>query len=479
MAPGAALYGQLLPRAGDWDSTAAAATAPDSLPQLGIPGQPFAGSMASLVLSLVSATVLSVLLTLRAGAVRSWRLVPPVAWLLLAVYAGSYASVASSVLVQFGVNANAGAAQCDAAVLACLTFYVSSKTLLYLFLAERAHVVRGGGGRGRPRARSRLYLFNVCGVGGAFVVIVAFNFVHRIRRIDGGTCYIGLEREAMIPLISFDVAANVYLTILFLIPLTGLYSFRNAAGPPTRRLRAMAAKTFVGSCCILTTAVINLSVLMTLNGEPSWVCFTSCNSELLFSALVLFWITSKDNAATAVTSRSYVRRGGTHRRAAAPSLPPSSPPRRARRHSEDDAAAAGAEIPTPTAASAVDTNVSPPPPPPPGDDVATAAVAAAVIVLISPPAPAVVRLSPAEDEEELRDMEAALRGASTSDSSSSDGGSSVFDHHDEKPDDYDDDDGEGGVHGEGSGSSNSSDEKPGSVRHVEGNGKPPGRGDGG
>ncbi|QPH06137.1 hypothetical protein C2857_004391 [Epichloe festucae Fl1] len=37
---------------------------------------------------------------------------------------------------------------------------------------------------------------------------------------------------------------------------------------------------------------------MSLDGEPGWVCLMSCNCDILFSALVIQWVTSKDNAGT-------------------------------------------------------------------------------------------------------------------------------------------------------------------------------------
>lgn len=119
----------------------------------------------------------------------------------------------------------------------------------------------------------------------------------------------------MIPLISFDAVVNVYLTIIFLIPLNSkshdqsvpvyiqadermdLYSFKNMArSPANHRLRSVAFRTFVGAVCTLVSSITyvpcnllytnlkanrtrNLSVLMALNGEPGWVCLMCCNCD--------------------------------------------------------------------------------------------------------------------------------------------------------------------------------------------------------
>ncbi|KAJ4246864.1 hypothetical protein NW762_013416 [Fusarium torreyae] len=129
-----------------------------------------------------------------------------------------------------------------------------------------------------------------------YVVVAVLNFIHRIARITNGECYIGMEKISMIPLIAFDFVINIYLTILFLIPLKNLYSFSNQPnGHANCRLRSLALRTFIGACCTLTSSIINLTVVMVLNGEPGWVCLMCCSTDVLFSAIVIQWITSQDN----------------------------------------------------------------------------------------------------------------------------------------------------------------------------------------
>ncbi|KAI6778768.1 uncharacterized protein J7T54_007420 [Emericellopsis cladophorae] len=148
--------------------------------------------------------------------------------------------------------------------------------------------------------RSRLYLFNSFGMISVYIVVVTMNFVFRITRMDhNGQCIIGMERLAMIPLITFDAVVNVYLTIIFLIPLKNLYSFKNMPRTASNlRLRTVAFRTFIGAVSTLLSSVTNLTVLMALNGQPGWVCLMLCNCDILFSAMVIQWVTSKDNAGT-------------------------------------------------------------------------------------------------------------------------------------------------------------------------------------
>ncbi|KAF4945377.1 hypothetical protein FSARC_14441 [Fusarium sarcochroum] len=121
-----------------------------------------------------------------------------------------------------------------------------------------------------------------------YLVVAILNFIHRIARITNGECYIGMKKISMIPLIAFDFVINIYLTILFLIPL-------KTTSHANCRLRSLALRTFIGACCTLTSSIINLTVVMVLNGEPGWVCLMCCSTDVLFSAIVLQWITSQDN----------------------------------------------------------------------------------------------------------------------------------------------------------------------------------------
>jgi hypothetical protein len=84
-----------------------------------------------------------------------------------------------------------------------------------------------------------------------------------------------------------------------------LYSYKHKTNT---NLRVIALRTFLGSCATLMSSVVNITVLLVLNGEPGWVCMMCCNSDsrsparrqmnahktVLFSVLVLHWVTSVD-----------------------------------------------------------------------------------------------------------------------------------------------------------------------------------------
>ncbi|TEA17808.1 hypothetical protein C8034_v012227 [Colletotrichum sidae] len=258
--------------------------------------EPLAGTIMSVIICLVSISIISGFLAQRGAALKQWRMMPFVVWLVLLVYIDSYLFVFVTAVLQFALGVNTNIQICDGAILLCLVCYITTKVLIYLFLVEKAHIIRG---TAKPRLKSKLYCFNSFGMLGVYAVIAILNFIFRITRIDDGQCYIGMQKVSMIPLISFDAVVNIYLTILFLIPLKSLYSFKHFPKTPANvRLRTVALRTFIGALCTLTSSIVNLTVLMVLNGEPGWVCLMCCNSDILFSAVVVQWVTSKDNAAT-------------------------------------------------------------------------------------------------------------------------------------------------------------------------------------
>ncbi|KAK3950265.1 hypothetical protein QBC32DRAFT_19328 [Pseudoneurospora amorphoporcata] len=259
--------------------------------------EPLAGMVTSIILAMISLVIISSFLTQRFLAVKVWSRLPPVQWMVFAIYADSFLFVFATAILQFGFGVDTSASICESAILLCLACYVTTKILIYMFLVEKAFIIRSGSKK--LRIHSKLYLFNTIGVLGAYCVVVVLNFVYRITKIENKQCIIGMERYAMIPLIVYDLLVNVYLTVLFVLPLLGLYAFNSSQQTRgNRRLKLVAMRTLIGCICTLTSSVVNLSVLMGLNGEPGWVCLMCCNSDILFSAIVIQWVTSRDSIAS-------------------------------------------------------------------------------------------------------------------------------------------------------------------------------------
>ncbi|OTA53452.1 hypothetical protein K449DRAFT_469979 [Hypoxylon sp. EC38] len=250
--------------------------------------------------------------------------------LVLAIYIDSWIFVFGTGIINYGIGVDSNIGVCSAAILLCLFCYVTTK-LIYIFLVEKAFIIGGGTKR---RLESKLYIFNSFGILTLYGIVCTLSFVYRIARMDNGQCIIGIERPALVLLITFDILVNVYLTILFLSPLRDVYSFKGfpRTTPNSPKLHAVAMRTFVGALCTTTSSIVNLAVLMALNGELGWICLTCCNADnilgdhhkpswshsicallhypysytarpdskptLLFSAIVVQWVTSRDNAGT-------------------------------------------------------------------------------------------------------------------------------------------------------------------------------------
>ncbi|KAL2875211.1 hypothetical protein SGCOL_009646 [Colletotrichum sp. CLE4] len=199
---------------------------------------------------------------------------------------------------------------CSAAGILCLTAYVVIK-LVYLFMVDKAHVIRG---TTKSRLKSKLYVFNSFVMLAVYGIIATFNFVSRGSRYDkdNDLCIIGLERTILLPVIFFDAVINVYLTSLFLVPLLRLHSIQISMMkpwtmhentlhfsrvPPNVRLRRLELRTFAGVLGTLAISIANLSVLVALEGEIVWLCLTCCNTDILFTAFVIHWINSSGKAA--------------------------------------------------------------------------------------------------------------------------------------------------------------------------------------
>ncbi|KAF7533316.1 hypothetical protein G7054_g7178 [Neopestalotiopsis clavispora] len=254
---------------------------------------PMVATVCSIILAVVSVTLLSAFFGIRFIQIREWRKLPLVGWVIFAIYIDSWLFVAISSVLRWGPGINMDWDMCSAAIFLCLACYLSTK-LIYFFLVEKAFVVWGDR---KSRLKSKLYLFNSFGMLSVFAIIGIFNFIYRITYLDNGKCVIGMQRPVLIPLVSFDLAVNVYLTILFLIPLWKTYSFNMKKTSGNAKLRDLVVRTFIGAVTSTITCLLNIVIMMALDGE------------LLFDAIIVQYVTSRDNRGTQ-TTRSYEKNNG-------------------------------------------------------------------------------------------------------------------------------------------------------------------------
>ncbi|KZL80136.1 hypothetical protein CI238_05386 [Colletotrichum incanum] len=297
--------------------------------------EPLAGKVVSIIVAMISACLLASLFIMRWLSVKDWRILPWTMWLVILIYFFSFLFVFGTSILQFGFGADLNFHTCSAATLFCLGAYVTTK-FIYLFMVDRArcvilkiNIAHNSSNKKKPPKVKALppkllwhaqygcfqlpTAFKAETATGLFLLIVTMSFIFRIAHFEDGICIIGMEQPVLLPLISFDAAVNVYLTILFLLPLLSLHSvkynfwkpwtldWRNRRiprAPPNVRLRKLVIRTFIGSCCTLLSSVTNLTVLMALNGEVAWLCLLCCNTDIFFSALVINWITSPGQEST-------------------------------------------------------------------------------------------------------------------------------------------------------------------------------------
>jgi len=147
---------------------------------------------------------------------------------ILLVYVDSYFFVAATSVLQIGVGLTANGAACEYHPPAmesncagprrscayssivprkyCTRVIVLIQIVIYLFLIERVHIVRGGT---KTRKQDKLYWFNLIGlIPYCAIVILAIIFRYNSLGPDG-QCFVGLRRESSFPLLIYDLIINV------------------------------------------------------------------------------------------------------------------------------------------------------------------------------------------------------------------------------------------------------------------------------
>ncbi|OJD29424.1 uncharacterized protein BKCO1_8100025 [Diplodia corticola] len=216
-------------------------------------------------------------------------------------------------------------ADCHAAIIMCLAFYMGSKYLMYLFLVERAHVIRAPSTR---RLSDKVWLcgMSIVNLGFGALSVVGFLWpVAQISEIDG-KCRVGMLPRVTITMLAFDIVINIGFTVLFICLLWPLLSFHSKRSRPNatvswfdhllsrtpnieirendevrvdvgndrllRVLRKLVLKTVVGAFLIMLPTTANLALLFKLgNHEQGWLCSTICSLDVTWSVCIVHWLT--------------------------------------------------------------------------------------------------------------------------------------------------------------------------------------------
>jgi len=193
-----------------------------------------------------------------------------------------------------GVGLSYSHTTCAMAIYSCISFYAFSKVLIYGFLAEKVYIVWSGGNY-MPRLSSPAYrICSVVVLGYVVILVLMIIGQNSFIRADG-ICIIGLRGFATIPLISYDLFLNMFLTAMFLWPL-----WRSKL--ISHKLRKVATRTLYGACASLTTSAVNVAILTALKGDEfGWVCLGSCVTDVTLNAVVFSWVTSRSESPSRMT----------------------------------------------------------------------------------------------------------------------------------------------------------------------------------
>ena len=195
-------------------------------------------------------------------------------------------------------------ALCRTAIDLCLVFYVGDKVILYLFLVERTHQIRGPN---CTRYQDPTFIFSVVIVLGGFGVIAVFAFLYPVTSLSkiDGKCRIGLPFKVTLPLLVYDILINLSLTAFFcfighqylrgrtfkqmMAVFSAALPFHHSKKLDTQEnlLMFMMIKGTMGALAIIMPTVANLAILFKLNGhEQGWLCFTVCTIDGRFSPIL-------------------------------------------------------------------------------------------------------------------------------------------------------------------------------------------------
>jgi len=212
--------------------------------------------------------------------------------LILLLLIDSWAFLFSSAVILHGIGVELHLSVCTAAIYVCMGFYCMSKILIYLFLAERIHIVMSPPTRGRFRSPVYLSCFTAVCAYAAVVVLVILSKIAYYR--SDGRCVTGIGSPGDIPLLVYDFFINILFTSLFLWPL--LRSKCRSA-----YIHQLAKQNLWAAAVALSTSCINILVLLLMHGKQlGWICLGSCGVDIVINAMVMYWVTNGPSRSTAM-----------------------------------------------------------------------------------------------------------------------------------------------------------------------------------
>ncbi|KAF9135629.1 hypothetical protein BGW39_001509 [Mortierella sp. 14UC] len=227
--------------------------------------------------------------------------------LVIALYMVSWGfSFMATLLVQTNNN---NIVSCVMSIYACIALYAGSKIIIYLFLMEKVYVVTA---IGSTRRDFFLYKVNLALLV-PYTVVIALMIAYQnaeLRAEEGGKCFIGLEPQAVYPLILYDIFVSCWLTFLFIRALMSSTSLLQ--GPSKGKLRDVARRTLMGCVISLILSTGNISTLVIFKRyERALICLSSCTADVTLNAITIHWVTSRGGGRIVRNTKSTNQRPGT------------------------------------------------------------------------------------------------------------------------------------------------------------------------
>ncbi|KAG0764944.1 hypothetical protein G6F57_005223 [Rhizopus arrhizus] len=213
--------------------------------------------------------------------------------LVILLYTLSWAFAVTSVVVVSTNNNNM--LSCTLGMLSCDFFYAGSKIVAYAWLIERVHLVTAVKTTRMKTAQYKFHILLLC----PYIIIFALMLSFRNIYLEAdGTCMIGLQDIASIPLLVYDLIFNLYLTWLFMRPLTHI-GLNTRTNWKVTRLYKLARRTLVASIMCLSVSFINvLCVVMTHGHQRGLICLTMCTVDVTVNVVTVHWVTAGSSART-------------------------------------------------------------------------------------------------------------------------------------------------------------------------------------
>ncbi|KAI9475573.1 MAG: hypothetical protein EXX96DRAFT_573842 [Benjaminiella poitrasii] len=214
-------------------------------------------------------------------------------FLVIMLYTLSWAFAVTSIVVVSTNNNNI--VSCTLGMLACDFFYAGSKIAIYAWLIERVHLVTAVKTTRLKTTQYKFHILLLCPYIIIFILMLSFRNIY--LEADG-TCTIGLQDIASIPLLVYDFIFNLYLTWLFMKPLTNIGRNTRTDWKVTR-LYKLARRTLVASVVCLSVSFINvLFVVLTHGHQRGLVCLTMCTVDVTVNVVTVHWVTTSGSSSS-------------------------------------------------------------------------------------------------------------------------------------------------------------------------------------